>query len=454
MKITISIFCAVGVLRGISFAQDVSADRFAEFDKNADGKLTREEFPAAKIFDGADVDRDGLLTREEIATYFRKQQSGTPTTPPVSQPTTTPAASVEIVETLNVPYATVEDVDPNLLSLDVHAPKAAKGAPVVIYVHGGYWMAGDKATKGHLPEFFCRNGFVFISVNYRLAPAVKHPVLIQDVAQAVAWVHDHIAAHGGDAAQIFLTGHSAGAQLVALLGTDAKRLGEHGKPVSILRGVIPLDSAAMDIRSVAANDRRPDSPYRAAFGDDPAAWADASPLVHAESAKSLPPFQIVVAYGPAIANKKAGVDAFADVLRKGGTRTEVVDASTFREHQSLMTEFGAEGDHVSVAVLEFIEGIRGGRDITGLGSESVIKPTGEAAATAAKQLEAYRLRVLMMQFDKNKDGRITKDEMSANPFLFGRMDADKDGGVTDAELSAYEQGKDAPATPKTSNSTP
>jgi Ca2+-binding EF-hand superfamily protein len=53
-----------------------AADRFAEFDKNADGKLTREEFPAAKIFEGADADKDGLLTREEIAAYFRQQQSG------------------------------------------------------------------------------------------------------------------------------------------------------------------------------------------------------------------------------------------------------------------------------------------------------------------------------------------------------------------------------------------
>lgn len=441
------------LLSALVASAQTTPERFPQFDKNSDGKLTREEFPAAKIFDGADADKDGLLTREEIAAYFRKQQSGTtttPTTPPPampSKPVTPPAASAEIVETLNVPYAAIEGVEPNLLSLDIHGPKDAKGLPVVMYVHGGYWKAGDKSQKGHLPEFFCRRGFVFVTLNYRLAPAVKHPVLIQDVARAVAWVHDHIAAHGGDAAQLFLTGHSAGAQLVALLGTDAKRLGEHGKPLSILRGVIPLDSAAMDIRSVAANDRRADSPYRAAFGDDPAAWADASPLVYAEIAKSLPPFQIVVAYGPAIANKKAGVDAFAAALRKNGTRAEIVDASSFREHQSLMTEFGAEGDPVSAAVLEFIESVRGGQAIAGLGGERVLKPTGETATAAAKQLEAYRLRVLMTQFDKNKDGRITKDEMSANPFLFERLDADKDGIVTADELSAYEQAKDAPTKP-------
>jgi acetyl esterase/lipase len=72
------------------------------------------------------------------------------TTPPASQPTAAPAASLEIVETLNVPYATVEGVEPNLLSLVIHAPKGAKAAPVVIYVHSGYWKACDKATQGHL----------------------------------------------------------------------------------------------------------------------------------------------------------------------------------------------------------------------------------------------------------------------------------------------------------------
>jgi acetyl esterase/lipase len=349
-----------------------------------------------------------------------------------------PTSDGEIVDALNVPYATVPGVEANLLSLDIHAPKGAKSAPVVMYVHGGYWKAGDKSQKGHLPDFFCRRGFVLVSLNYRLAPAVKHPVLVQDVARAVAWVHDHIEEHGGDAAQLFLTGHSAGAQLVALLGTDARRLGALGKPLSILRGVIPLDSAAMDLRDVTANDRRADSPYRAAFGDDPAAWADASPLVHAEAGRGLPPFQIVVAYGPAIANKKAGVDALAAALRKNGTHAEVVDVSALREHQSLMTEFGAAGDPVSAAVLEFIDSVRGGQSIPGLGTERVIKPEGEAAVAATKQLEAYRLRVMMRQFDRNQDSRFTKDEMSANPFLFGRMDADKDGIVTAEELRAYE----------------
>ena len=263
----------------------------------------------------------------------------------------------------------------------------------------------------------------------------------------MAWVHDHVAEHGGDPSQIFLTGHSAGAQLVALLGTDATRLGEHGKPLSILRAVIPLDSAAMDIRSVAANDRRADSPYRAAFGNDPADWADASPIVHAETRRPLPPFQIVVAYGPALDNKKSGVDAFAATLRKVGTRAEVVDASSLREHQSLITQFGTPGDPVSAAVLEFIESVRKATPVAELGGERVIEPEGSTASAAAGQIEAYRLRVLMKRFDTNGDGRITRDEMQANPFLFERMDGNKDGVVTANELGLLERWKQPSAMP-------
>jgi len=76
----------------------------------------------------------------------------------------------------------------------------------------------------------------------------------------------------------------------------------------------------------------------------------------------------------------------------------------------------------------------------------VLKPEGQAADAAAKQLETYRIRVLMMQFDKNKDGRITKDEMPSQSFL-DRMDGNKDGVVTAQELSAYEQQRQPPTGP-------
>src|SRR5262245_7447244 len=101
--------------------------------------------------------------------------------------------------------------------LDVYAPKGAKDLPVVFWIHGGGWQTGDKKEVQIKPQAFNDKGFVFISTNYRLLPAVDMGTLIRDVAKAVRWVHDHIPEHGGDPKRLFVMGHSAGAQLAALI---------------------------------------------------------------------------------------------------------------------------------------------------------------------------------------------------------------------------------------------
>ena len=86
------------------------------------------------------------------------------------------------------------------------------------------------------PTLFTQAGYCFVSINYRLSPRpasndparIKFPVHEQDVASAIAWVHDHIKDYGGDPTRIALAGHSAGAQLAALVSTDPKYLQAHG----------------------------------------------------------------------------------------------------------------------------------------------------------------------------------------------------------------------------------
>jgi acetyl esterase/lipase len=67
---------------------------------------------------------------------------------------------------------------------------------------------------------FNEKGFVFVSINYRLLPAVDMGTMIRDVAKALGWVHNHIADYGGDPKRLLVIGHSAGAQLAALICTD------------------------------------------------------------------------------------------------------------------------------------------------------------------------------------------------------------------------------------------
>jgi acetyl esterase/lipase len=167
---------------------------------------------------------------------------------------------------------------------------------VVVYVHGGFWQAGDKGQVGELPQVFAKAGCALASVNYRLSPAAKHPAHVEDIGHALAWLQENAASYGGDPRRMFLMGHSAGAQLVALAGTDLARLEKLGFKTAALRGVIPMDSAAMDLRQIIKNDPRTVSPYRQAFGAEPGGWADASPLAHVERGGKFPPFFIALAY--------------------------------------------------------------------------------------------------------------------------------------------------------------
>src|SRR3954466_7165653 len=134
--------------------------------------------------------------------------------------TLTCAAHAQTAVTRDIPYAGVAD-DPNR-TLDVYAPPGAKSLPVVFWIHGGGWQAGDKSDVKLKPKLFNDKGFVFVSVNYRLLPDVDMATLTRDVAKSFRWVQDHAAEYGGDPKRVLVGGHSAGAQLAALICTDER----------------------------------------------------------------------------------------------------------------------------------------------------------------------------------------------------------------------------------------
>src|SRR5262245_11159941 len=124
------------------------------------------------------------------------------------------AQEIRMIEKRDAVYAEPAN---SLHSLDVYASSSAKSAPVVFWIHGGGWQAGDKSDVAEKPRFFVEKGFVFVSVNYRLLPRVEMIDIFHDVAKSFRWVHDHIAEYGGDSKRVLVGGHSAGAQLAALI---------------------------------------------------------------------------------------------------------------------------------------------------------------------------------------------------------------------------------------------
>jgi triacylglycerol lipase len=155
--------------------------------------------------------------------------------------------------------------------LDVFTPEKADGAPrpVLIFVHGGAYIGGNKRT-GTSPFYdnimlaAVQNGFVGVNMTYRLAPAHPYPAATEDIARATQWVLANIAANGGDPARVFIVAHSAGATHTANYIAHAKG--------TTLKGAI-LISGVFDQTTF------PSAPYVVAyFGEDRTKYEERSSL--------------------------------------------------------------------------------------------------------------------------------------------------------------------------------
>jgi acetyl esterase/lipase len=274
-------------------------------------------------------------------------------------------------------------------SLDVFAPKgsASERFPVVLFVHGGTWMVGDKNFFGiyrGVGRTLARHGIVAVMTNYRLSPLVRHPEHVKDVARAYAWVCRHIDRHGGDPDRIILAGHSSGGHLAALLATDRRYLEDPALKLTprnrkALKGVICLSGVyrvpapeefrvmvARIVRSLVGDAGRPGlamvlgpvlrsvgervNPFALVFGTSRDVQSQASPLTHVR--KGLPPFLLLTAEYevPRLADM---ADDFAAALRKAGTKVtqrEIEGCS----HRTLVNRLHDDDHEATQLILNFV----------------------------------------------------------------------------------------------------
>ena len=244
--------------------------------------------------------------------------------------------------------------------LDIYAPPGAKNLPVVFWIHGGGWQQGDKSGVLEKPKAFTGNGFVFVATNYRLLPNVDMRTLIRDVAKSLGWVHEHIAEHGGDPQRIFVMGHSAGAQLAALLCTDDRYLKAEDVPFAALKGCVPVDGDTYDIPAMieTAETRlrahgmpMPKYGHRLKFGNDPALHRDFSAVTHVAKGKDIPPFLILhVSNHP---DTTIQAQRFAAVLKDAGLPVKLFGAKE-TTHTRINAELGMPDDPATKALWEFM----------------------------------------------------------------------------------------------------
>jgi acetyl esterase/lipase len=264
--------------------------------------------------------------------------------------------------THNIPYA---DPAHERQVLDIYTPDGAENLPVVFWIHGGGWQQGDKMDVQIKPRVFTDRGFVFVSTNYRLLPEVEMDFLIRDVAKSLGWLHKNISGYGGDPKRIFVMGHSAGAQLAALLCTDERYLKSEGVTFDNLRGCVPVDGDTYDLPAIIMTAELcqtfhglplPEYGHRVKFGNDPQKHIDYSTVTHVEKGKGIPPFLILyVAENP---NTTAQARRLAAVLYKAEIPARVFGARE-TTHNMLNANLGMPDDPATKELFKFLDPLIG-----------------------------------------------------------------------------------------------
>ena len=271
---------------------------------------------------------------------------------------TRPAAPPNAMATNTVAHLDIEYAahDPVLNTLDLYGPADAKGAPVVIFVHGGEWSRGDKQPVSYKPKFFNENGIIFITTNYRLSPKAPHPAQVDDVAEAVKWVHDHIGEYGGDPAKMVLMGHSAGCHIVTYVGLNPEPLGKVGLKPSDLKGVVAWSGGMYDLADRYKGGGMYKPFIKATFGEAEDAQRAGSPLTYAGNAKDGPRFLMASTDEErAKTSREASEKMITKIIEAGGSAKAETLAG--RSHRGAIEQLGAPDDKTGAELLDFIHSV-------------------------------------------------------------------------------------------------
>ena len=245
-------------------------------------------------------------------------------------------------------------------TLDVYYAPDGKNRPVVFWIHGGGWQQGDKSSVQVKPQYFVDRGFVFVSTNYRYVTQVTIDVITSDVAKAIRWTHEHAREYGGDPNRLLVMGHSAGAQLAALVCTDESYLKHEGLPLAIVKACVPVDGDTYDVpleikmgneRRAAKGEPPPKFGHRAKFGDE-AAQVKLSAVTHVAAGKNIPPFFLLhIDTNPETITQAKRLQS---ELQQAGIRAERFQ-STGVNHVDVSYNLGKPGDEPTAALEKFLD---------------------------------------------------------------------------------------------------
>lgn len=238
----------------------------------------------------------------------------------------------------NIAYLPISDnnFDTKKSRLDIYVPKEkGDGREIIVFIHGGNWDSGKKELYRFFGKRMADKGKIAVIINYRLSPDVDYFPMAMDCASAIKWVHDHIAAYGGDRNKIVVSGHSAGGHLAALISNDNQYF-DSLKIVNPIKGCVLLDAFGLDMFSYFPTSRyKHDEKYKIVFGQDPVTWKKASPVFYLNA--SSPPHLLLLG-GNTFPGIKRQMHNYANTLQQKGIKNSFYIVPK-RSHVGMILQF-------------------------------------------------------------------------------------------------------------------
>ena len=250
----------------------------------------------------------------------------------------TAATRKELQHHLNLPYGE----DPKQ-KLDLYLPQYKAAGPVYIFIHGGGFVEGDRAHYGYVARPLASHGIVTVVMSYRLSPA-HYPEQVYDVQAVLGWVYRNIEEYGGDASQIYVGGHSAGAILSAFVSVNKSWLSSMSLPEDLIKGYVPI-SGPFDLRKTGG--------FVDNYFFDDTKRVEASPLLNI---RNIFPKAVVVA-GALEKTYLESSRAFVEALRAKGGDAELLVLEGMA-HDATALSAGDEDGPIVRALIELIQSYR------------------------------------------------------------------------------------------------
>ena len=236
--------------------------------------------------------------------------------------------------------------------LNIFSPvKPSTPKDVFIFIHGGSWNSGDKSLFNYLGSRLARKGIVTVIIDYPLSPKANYNQMAGASARAANWVKENIGRYGGNPNKIFVSGHSAGGHLAALIAVRTQYFDSIGT-TSPIKGVILIDAAGLDMYDYLLDgDYGPGKTYLKTFTTKSVIWKEASPIYHLH--KGMPPM-LIYRGGETYPSIIKSNEAFVKELKRVGDTTQY-HVLKGKKHIPMITQFFITWNPIYRQIIEFMK---------------------------------------------------------------------------------------------------